>query len=112
MNLYTFPKDSEPVILGDEFLDRQKLEWVPVPEVSIGATRDEPAPTVGAYSLLRRPVLCPDETLRDRFAMQALAGLMADPRMSVEKDGPELREAIAIGCYKMADAMLAAREAS
>lgn len=42
--------------------------------------------------------------LRDWFAGQALAGWMADPKSS-----PENKEGIALSCYELADAMMAAR---
>lgn len=44
-------------------------------------------------------------TLRDQFAMAALSGLGADPNTADMEC-----ETVARCCYKMADAMLAARE--
>jgi hypothetical protein len=44
-------------------------------------------------------------SLRDYFAGQALAGLMADPETTESKDN------VALWCYRYADAMIAAREA-
>lgn len=46
--------------------------------------------------------------LRDWFAGQALAGAVSDPSMVINND--ELRKALAEGIYKMADAMLEARD--
>lgn len=49
---------------------------------------------------------------RDRFACAVLQGLLASGQMksnsNLESD-EEMRRRIAVGCYEMADAMLAAR---
>ena len=52
----------------------------------------------------------PGMTLRDWFAGQALAGMMANP--SVFDGDDRSIKACAPQCYAVADAMLAAREAS
>jgi hypothetical protein len=55
-----------------------------------------------------RAVMQPERTLRDWFAGQALAGLLANRDLT----WPTLRQApLASTVYQLADAMLAAREA-
>lgn len=47
-------------------------------------------------------------SLRDYFAAQALAGILASPQLITTKPAPEL----ALNCYAIADAMLAERAKS
>ena len=58
-----------------------------------------------AKALYLAPQTPPDMTLRDRFAMHALQGLLADPNIQASRDE------FAAGAYKIADAMLRARSA-
>ena len=69
-----------------------------------------PSPNAGewGFNSKNERVFCPDVTsgmtLRDWFAGQVLAGLMADSECNVK------RETAAKCCYDMADAMLQARD--
>lgn len=56
-----------------------------------------------AKALYLAPQTPPDMTLRDRFAMHALQGLLADPNIRASSDE------FATKAYGLADAMLRAR---